>query len=189
MTGRKFHPQIDAVVAYFCDPHGIKLQGQQFLSSARQEDDTWVFAAAHEMLHPPIPMDGPVAKRARAIIDADPVLQRAIKEHDPRYGYTTSEGILNEDLTQALDQMICERLGVAKPPASRWTRADDGLHIFAAGLYGLLMRDAYPSRGGNIEAWLSTAMDRGWLAPKSLHPAAAAVLGRPADRLWPVPKD
>lgn len=187
MTGRAFDPRIDVVVLHFSKPHGIKVQGQQFLAAADYEDDTWVFVAAHEMMHPPIPMDGAVAKKAIALIEADPVLTRAIKEHDPRFGYTTAEGVLNEDLVQALDQMICERLGVAKPPARRWTRADDGMHILAAGLYGLLMRDGYPARGGNIEAWLNAAIDKGWLAPASLHASAAAVLGRPADRLWPVP--
>ncbi|HMI40604.1 MAG TPA: hypothetical protein VK485_05185 [Sphingomicrobium sp.] len=187
MVGHPFEPRIDVVVLHFCKPHGIKVQGQQFLAAADYEDDTWVFVAVHEMMHPPIKMDGPVAKRAIALIQADPVLARAIKEHDPRFGYTDAEGVLNEDLVQALDQMICERLGVAKPPARRWTRADDGMHILAAGLYGLLMRDGYPARGGNIEQWLSGAMDKGWLAPASLHASAAAVVGRPADRLWPVP--
>ena len=187
MVGHPFEPGIDVVVLHFCKPHGIKVQGQQFLAAADYEDDTWVFVAVHEMMHPPIKMDGPVAKRAIALIQADPVLARAIKEHDPRFGYTDAEGVLNEDLVQALDQMICERLGVAKPPARRWTRADDGMHILAAGLYGLLMRDGYPARGGNIEQWLSGAMDKGWLAPASLHASAAAVVGRPADRLWPVP--
>lgn len=187
MVGRPFEPKIDVVVLHFCKPHGIKVQGQQFLAAASYPDDTWVSVAVHEMMHPPIKMDGPVAKRAIALIGADPVIARAIKEHDPRFGYTNAEGVLNEDLVQALDQMICERLGVAKPPARRWTRADDGMHILAAALYGLLMRDGYPARGGNIEQWLGGAMDKGWLAPASIHASAAAVLGRPADRLWPVP--
>lgn len=187
ITGRAFESQIDVVVLHFCKPHGIKVLGQQFLAAADYDDNTLVFMAAHEMMHPPIPMDGKVAKKAIALIEADPLLMRAIKEHNPSFGYTTPEGVLNEDLVQALDQIICERLGVARSAARRWTRADDGMHILAAGLYGLLMRDGYPSRGGNIEAWLDAAIDKGWLAPASLHASAAAVMGRPADRLWPVP--
>ncbi|RJF93591.1 hypothetical protein D3876_04560 [Sphingomonas cavernae] len=187
ITGRAFESQIDVVVLHFCKPHGIKVLGQQFLAAADYDDNTLVFMAAHEMMHPPIPMDGHVAKKAIALIEADPLLMRAIREHNPSFGYTTPEGMFNEDLVQALDQIICERLGVARSAARRWTRADDGMHIMAAGLYGLLMRDGYPARGGNIEQWLDTAIDRGWLAPASLHASAATVMGRPADRLWPVP--
>ncbi|MBA3897278.1 MAG: hypothetical protein H0X36_09150, partial [Sphingomonadaceae bacterium] len=115
MVGRPFDPRIDVVVLHFCKPHGIKVQGQQFLAAGSYDDDTWVFVSVHEMMHPPLVMDGPVAKRVIALIEADPVLARAIKEHDPRFGYTDAAGVLNEDLVQALDQMICERLGVARP--------------------------------------------------------------------------
>ncbi len=187
MTGRTIDPRIEAILLHFCRPHGIKVQGAQFLSPADIPNDTWVFSAIHEGLHPPIKMDGPLAKRLIAAADANPVLRRALVEHDRSFGYTTMEGVVNEDLTAALDQMIGERLGVAKPPARRWTTVDGGFHILAAGLYGLLMRDGYPSRGGNIEQWLDGALGKGWLTPTSLNAAASAVLGRPVDRLWPVP--
>ena len=98
------------------------------------------------------------------------------------------EGILNEDTVQALDQIIAERLGVALPPAKRWTESDGGMHVLAAGLYGTLKAEGFDRTGGNIEAWMAGAVKAGKLAPARLHAVAAQVLGRPADQLWPLPK-
>ena len=43
--------------------------------------------------------------------------------------------------------------------------------------------------GGSIEAWLLSAAEGRRLAPAVLHPAAAQVLERPVDRLWPLGPD
>jgi len=59
------------------------------------------------------------------------------------------------------------------------------MHVFAAGLYGLLKVQGYDRTGGNIEQWLYTAARNGTFAPASLHVAAARVLKRGTDRLWP----
>ncbi|MET0337711.1 MAG: hypothetical protein ABW063_08095, partial [Caulobacter sp.] len=93
---------------------------------------------------------------------------------------------LNEDTVEALDQIIGERLGIALEPHLRWEKADDGMHVLAAGLYGLMKADGYDRTGGNLEAWMSDAAKSGRLSPSSLHPAAAAVLRRPVDQLWPL---
>lgn len=84
--------------------------------------------------------------------------------------------------------MISEALGVARNPADRWRKADDGMHVLAAGLYGLLRQDGWAETGGSIAPWLDAATRAGRLAPAVLHPAAARVLERPVDKLWPVPK-
>ncbi|HYZ48963.1 MAG TPA: hypothetical protein VE567_08735 [Sphingomonas sp.] len=186
LTGRAFTPTIDIYLLQFSKPHGVKVQGQAFLQAADYDVATTVRIAAHEMLHPPIPMDGPAAKAALAVLEKDPLMMRIVREHDPRWGYTTLEGLLNEDLCQALDQLISEKLAVARDPAERWRKADDGMHVLAGGLYGLLRADGWAERGGSIEAWLVDAVHRGRLAPATLYPAAARVLQRPADRLWPL---
>jgi hypothetical protein len=186
LTGRDFAPGIDIVLLHFSKPHGVKVQGQTFLQAADYDVATTVRIAAHEMLHPPIPMDGATAKAALAVLAKDPLVPRIVSEHDPRWGYTTLQGYLDEDLCEALDQLIAEALGVARNPADRWRKADDGMHVLAAGLYGLLRQDKWVDTGGSIESWLGDAVRRGRLAPASLHPAAGRVLERPADRLWPL---
>lgn len=188
MTGRRFDTQIEVVLLQFCKPHGIKVQGQTFLQAADWNIGTTVRNAAHEMLHPPLPMDGAAAKAALAVLARDPLIPAIVQDHDPRWGYTSLDGMFNEDLAQALDQLISEALGVARNPADRWRKADEGMHVLAGGLYGLLREDKWVETGGNIEQWIAQAAASGRLAPAILHTTAARVLERPADRLWPLPK-
>ncbi len=132
LTGRTFDPRIDITLLQFSKPHGIKVHGQRFLQSADYDVGLTVRIAAHELLHPPVPMDGPTALAALAVLERDPLIPRIVREHDPRFGYTTLEGVLNEDLCQALDQTVSEVLGVARNPADRWRTQDDGMHVLAA---------------------------------------------------------
>ena len=82
--------------------------------------------------------------------------------------------------------MISEQLGFGRNPADRWRKADDGMHVLAAGLYGLLRADNWHEQGGDLEAWIEMAASKGRLAPSVLHPIAARVLERPATKLWPL---
>jgi hypothetical protein len=188
LTGRSFDPEIQIVLLRFSKPHGIKVQGQTFLQAADYDTATTVRIAAHEMLHPPVPMKGPAATAALAVLGRDPLIARIVREHDPRWGYTTLEGLFDEDLVQALDQLISEALGVGRNPAERWRQADDGMHVIAAGLYGLLREDKWSETGGSIEQWLAEAVRRGRLDPVPFHAVAARVLDRPVDALRPLPR-
>ena len=188
LSGRTFDPTINIVLLYFSKPHGVRMQGQRFLQAADYNLTTTLRIAAHELLHPPFDLEGPVAKAAMVVLEKDDLITRIVRDHDPRWGYTTLEGYLNEDVCQALDQMISEALGFARNPADRWNKADDGMHVLAAGLYALLRQDRWQETGGSIERWLDRAIKGGRLAPATLHRAAAGVLGRPVDRLWTLPK-
>ena len=186
LTGRSFDPQIEVVLLQFCKPHGIKVQGQTFLQATDWGVPITVRNAAHEMLHPPVPMDGAAARAALAQLEKDALIMRVVTDHDPKWGYTTLDGLFNEDLAQALDQLIAEALGVARNPADRWRRADDGIHVLAGAFYGMLRQDKWVETGGSIEAWLGDAVRAGRLAPARLHAAAAQVLERPVGQLWPL---
>jgi len=186
LTGRRFEAEIEILLLQFAKPHGIKVQGQTFLQSADYDTATTVRIAAHEMLHPPVPMDGAAARAALAVLERDPLIMKIVREHDPRWGYTTLKGLLDEDLAQALDQLISEALGVGRNPADRWRKADEGMHVIAAGLYGLLRQDRWSETGGAIEPWLAQAAAAGRLDPAHFHPVAARVLERPLNALWPL---
>lgn len=185
LIGRSLDPGIEIVLLWFSKPHGTRIQGQRFLSHVDYPDELTIRIAGHEILHPPFPMDGRMARAAIATLEKDPLMVRILKEHDPAFGYNTMEGILNEDTVQALDQLVAERLGVSIPPAKRWAESDGGMHVLAAGLYGTLRAEGFDRTGGRIETWLGDAVRRGKLAPERLHAAAAKVLEVPADRLWP----
>jgi hypothetical protein len=110
-------------------------------------------------------------------------LTRIVGDHDPKWGYKTLEGYLNEDVCQALDQIIDEVLSFAHNPADRWKQADEGIHILAAGLYSLLRHDGWQVDGGSIEQWLGAAEAHVRLAPAVLHRAAAEIMGRAPEHL------
>ena len=187
-TGRKFDPTIEIILLEFCKPHGVKVIGQRFLSAIDWDDNVHIRTAGHEILHPPLDKKGPAFTAALRVLGRDELLSRIVKEHDPKYGYNSLDGILEEDLVSAIDQLIAERYGVARNPRERWNDVDDGMHVLSAGFYGLMNQDGYAKTGGNLERWLSTQARTGRLTPASLHAAAARVLGRPANRLWPAPQ-
>jgi hypothetical protein len=188
LTGRNFDPGIEVVLLQFCKPHGIKVQGQTFLQAGDWNTAITVRNAAHEMLHPPVAMDGPAAKAALAVLEKDALVMRVVREHDPQWGYTTLDGLLNEDLAQALDQLIGEALGVGRNPADRWRQSDDGIHVLAGAFYGMLRDDKWIETGGSLEDWLARAVETGRLAPARLHAVAARVLERSVTGLWPLIK-
>jgi hypothetical protein len=186
LSGKDLDPEIEIVLLYFCRPHGVRIQGQRFIQSPDFDLMTTVRVAAHELLHPPMDMHGSVARAVLTELEEDDLFGRIVREHDPSWGYTTLEGYLNEDVCQAVDQLIVEQLSVARNPADRWHSADGGMHVLAAGLYGLLREDGWVRSGGSIESWLGSALEAGRLQPQVLHPVAARVLERPVDRLWPL---
>jgi len=186
-TGRRFDPAIEIILLEFCKPHGIKVIGQRFLSAIDWPDDVHIRTAGHEILHPPLDKASLAWTTALKVLEKDPLLARIVKEHDPKFGYNSLDGLFEEDLVSSLDQLIAERFGVARKPRERWNEVDDGMHVLSAGLYGLMKQDGYASAGGNLEQWLLRQAKSGALAPASLHLAAARVLGRPVDRLWPAP--
>jgi hypothetical protein len=188
LLGRPLDASLEIVLLWFNKPHGIRVQGQRFITGIAWPDEIVLRNAAHEVLHPPFPMDGAAARAALAVLEKDALLKTIVAEHNPSFGYNSLEGLLNEDMVEALEQIVSERLGFAAEPHKRWEQADDGMHVLAAGLYGLLKADSYDRTGGNLEAWTTAAAKSGKLAPASLHAKAAEVLRRPADALWPVKK-
>ena len=69
-----------------------------------------------------IPMDGPVARAALAALARDPLIPRIVREPDPNWGYTSLDGCRDEEMLHALDQLVSERLGVARNPPDRGRR-------------------------------------------------------------------
>ena len=188
LLGRPFaDASLEVILLHFSKPHGIKVRGQRFLTHHDYPDDIVLRNAAHEMLHPPFDMEGPTARLVLQTLDRDPLLTRVVAEHNPAFGYNSIAGLLNEDCVQALEQIVSERLGFARPPGEYWRRQDEGMHILAAALYGLLKADGYDRTGGDFETWMVRAVTTGRLSPASLAGAASQVMELPVDRLWSTP--
>jgi hypothetical protein len=187
LLGHPLQEDITIDLLHFSKPHGIKVIGQRFLTHLSYPDELVIRNAAHEILHPPFDAEHPTIRAAMEVLHRDPLLTRIVADHDPSFGYTTLKGLFDEDTAEALEQLINERLGVAVPARERWRRADDGMHVLAAGLYGLLKADGFERTGGAIQEWLGKAAREGRLEPASLHASAAAVLELPPERLWAPP--
>jgi hypothetical protein len=162
-------PSITVFLVHFTRPHGIKVTGNRFLTSAELGPEIVLRTAIHEMMHPPFDTADPALWAAVEPIRVHPLVVDRLEHHDPSFGYNTFEGLLEEGVVKTLDQFIAERLGIAVPAAERWRTNDRGLHVIAAALYEVMREDRYEETGGNAAAYLRdpqhvrrlvTALDR-----------------------------
>lgn len=184
LLGRALDPQIDVVITHFAKPYGIRVTGQRFIAHHEYEPQTQLRNAAHEMFHPPFDLSAQQLWQRLEPLGSDPWMASVVTNHDPKYGYNSFHGIVDEDSTQALDQVVSERLGIAYEPATRWATFDGGMHVLAAALYHALKEDGFDARGGVYGDWLTDALDRELLSPPEVRRRAADVVGDEAVSRW-----
>jgi hypothetical protein len=184
LIARPLDPEIEVVLVHFTKPYGVKIVGQRFLSHHSWDADTQLRTAAHEIFHPPFDPYDTKLLASLGELQNDPWMHSIVHDHDPAFGYNSFEGVLNEDSTSALDQIVSERLGFARDPAERWQSVDDGMHMLAAALYHLMRQDGFAERGGNYPDWLDSVVERGLLTPAEVKRRAAIVVGDAAVKKW-----
>jgi hypothetical protein len=191
VLGRKLDTgEIRVVATRYCRPHGIRLVGDRFIT-----DPTYPKAqvlaivggtSVHELMHPPFDPKDPRILGAIAVAREDAFVQSRFKGHNPSFGYNTIEGLFDEDSTQALDQIINEKIGFSfqgGDPAQRWARADEGLHVLAAAIYTLMKQQAFLESGQDYSSFIGRMVQEGKLAPgriEALVPAAVRAAKPPA---------
>ncbi len=128
----------------FVRPHGIRVNGWQFLTDAALPVEVTLKTALHELLHPPFRREGVLAQRLEAL-ERDPFFQRLLTEHDRSFGYTDRRGFTEEDCAEAIDVYLSEQHGLLLGPGrklisgSEFFRAhDDGFHVPAFLMYRAL---------------------------------------------------
>lgn len=168
---------IEVILLWFSRPHGIRIQGGRFLTNIGYPTTIVLRNAIHEPLHPPMVPSDPEASSILAALSRDSLIAHIVARHNPSFGYTSVAGYLEEDEVQALEQVVSERLGVAKPARERWQESDDGMHLFAAALYDLMKESGYAERGGTFHRWLGDRVADGKLAPAEIERRARAVVG------------
>jgi hypothetical protein len=159
-TGVSFDARmVELCVLRWAAPHGIRVTGTRFLTDLRYESDLILNIAVHELLHPPWPKGHPVTDRLDALA-ADPFLAARFAARDPAAGYNTWAGYAEEDAAQALDQLLNTRLGrnTRGTPVTRWTTADDGMHVLALLLYDTLLRGGFDPATGSYADFLADAL-------------------------------
>ena len=159
--------QIEVLVLAYTAPHGMKLVGNSFVTSASWPPQTSAFVAVHELMHPPFDVSVPEVRLAIDALRDDPFLSERFDTHDPAFGYNTWDGYVEENCVRALDQTILERLGIAKPAWSRWTTDDGGMHVLAAVLHPLLK--ARTDKGMPFGLWFAQEVCSGTFRPGDIE--------------------
>jgi hypothetical protein len=167
-TGMAFDARaVELCVLRWAAPHGIRVTGTRFLTDVRYNADTVLNIAVHELLHPPWPDGHPVKERLAALA-ADPFLAARFAGRDPVAGYNTWASYAEEDAAQALDQFLNTRLGrnTRGDPATRWTKADGGMHVLALLLHDTLRRGGFGAAGVSYADFLAGALADGGAWPR-----------------------
>jgi len=175
---------IEVILLWFSRPHGIRVQGGRFLTNIGYPTTIVLRNAIHEPLHPPMSPSDPEVPTIVATLSRDSLIARVVAHHDPSFGYNSLSGYLEEDEVQALEQVVSERLGVAKPADWRWRESDGGMHLFAASLYDLMKESGYAERGGTFHQWIGEMATSGKLAPDEIERRARAVVGDSLVDRW-----
>ena len=184
LLGRSLDPQIELIVVNYSQPYGIRIQGQRFLSHHSYGPDTQLRIAAHEIFHPPFDVEDTELLALLEPLRNDPWMISIVEDHNPSFGYNTFIGVVNEDSTKALDQIVSERLGFARDMGQRLRHSDGGMHMLAAALYHAMVEDGFAATGGIYEDWLKSALERGLLTPDEVRRRAALIAGQDAVDAW-----
>ena len=184
LLSRELDPRIEILIVRFNQPYGIRIIGQRFISYYGWDAQIQLRVAAHEIFHPPFDLQDETLRAKSADWAADPWVQSIVENHNPGFGYNSLRGVVNEDSTQALDQIVAERLGFARDPSERWNTADDGMHMLAAALYHAMKEDGFDEAGGTYADWLSSALDRGMLTPEEVRRRATEIVGPAQVQYW-----
>ena len=184
LLGRDLDPQVDIILVNYAKPYGIRILGQRFIAYYGWDAQTQLRIAAHEIFHPPYDRNDAELQDLLSDLRADPWFLSIVNDHDPQFGYNSFDGVVDEGSTQALDQIVSDRLGFAREPGQRWRESDGGMHMFAAALYQAMRESGFADKGGTYSEWFKHALRSGMLSPSEVQRRAALVVGQDAVQIW-----
>lgn len=118
------------------------------------------------MMHPPYDLRADAELRsAIERLRGDSFLMDKVEHHNASFGYNSFEGFVEEDVVQASDQIINERLGIANNALTRWTENDGGMHVLAAALYRVMKNERFGGTGESLREFLVRQIEAGDLKP------------------------
>ncbi len=146
----------------YSEPHGIRITGERFLTHESYPFRIVLRNAIHESMHPPYDKHDPAIARAINMLRQDPLIVDKVKHHDPSFGYNTTDGYIEEDSVQALEEIISEQFGVGHNPQEYWKEQDGGMHVLATAIY-VDYKEALKHRPQTFSQWLIDAVANGEL--------------------------
>ena len=173
--------RITLYLLFYSHPHGMRLTGTRFVANTSWHPAVVLQNAVHEMLHPPYdPAHDGELKGALATLKRDGFLTGKIKNHNPSFGYNSFESFVEEDCVRALEQVVQERLDIAREPRRRWREEDEGMHVFAVALYSLMKQENYGGRKESFRDFLVRAIRSGKLGAGNIEPTYKAFYRDPS---------
>lgn len=155
----------------FAAPHGIKIFGRRFIADVRFDPALMVRIAIHEMFHPPYQRS--VVGDAVAALIADPLFQESFAAKDPKYGYTTEDAFLEENMVEAMELHVSHRAGLIADPVAHLLDHDEGSHKLSVVLVQYFDRIAKHA-GEPFDAYLNRLVPQ--MPVGSLDPEYAAAI-------------
>lgn len=139
----------ESITVYLCTfaaPHGIKICGARYITDVAFRREVSLGVAIHEMFHPPYNAKNLQDELRR--LGEDPLVKHAFETKDPRFGYPTMEGFIEENVVEAMAISICHKLGLEKDPLAYFAKHDDGSHVLSVVLFEYFER--YPKSKDTI---------------------------------------
>jgi hypothetical protein len=156
--------EIRVYLLYYIAPHVIKIAGSRCLNDFANPVDVIVRTTVHELMHPPYNWDGdPLLRESIAGWQGDEFVMNNVRNHNPAFGYNTFEAYVEENVVQALDQVINESFDVAIDARERWRYADDGMHKLAVAIYAMMKDKDFMASEMTIRDFLIEAIAAGEL--------------------------
>lgn len=137
----------ESITVYLCSfaaPHGIKICGPKYISDIAFSMETTLGIAVHEMFHPPYSARNLQTELER--LGNDPLLQHSFNSKDPKYGYPSMTGFIEENVVEAMAIFICHKIGLEEDPLEYFEKHDEGSHRLSVVLF-----DAFSKHPKSIE--------------------------------------
>jgi hypothetical protein len=137
---------LESITVYLCTfaaPHGIKVCGPRYITDVVFSKETSIGIAIHEMFHPPYNAKN-LAIELQSL-GCDRLLEYSFEKNNPRFGYPTMEGFIEENVVEAMAIFLCHKLGLEKDPLAYFAKHDGGTHMLSVVLFEYFSR--YPKSG------------------------------------------
>lgn len=154
---------ITIYMLYYSQPHGIKITGTRFLTDAAWPYKIVFNTAIHEMMHPPFDWKNDEFLSAVEILKKEQFLIDAFENRDRSSGYTSLDGLIEENCVKALDHFITEKFITYVDARKKWKELDGGMHVLAPVLYTMMKEDNYPVTGKTFQDYFIENVNNGRL--------------------------
>lgn len=166
-------------LAHYVLPFGVGLDSDHSLFYPQISTADLVDYAIHEFFHSVIRNvdEDPKLWEALYFVKDDAFYMQNFKDHDPSFGYNTLEEYIEEDVVEAMDQLIAEEAEVAQDAVTRWRNSSPNLQILTPIVYSLLCSEDFANGAETYPEFLIRMVQEGKLKAGMIESANHKFLG------------